>query len=107
VSRIVVISPSKEAIYQKLAEVKHPEINCTLVELGMLSDIDSDIDKVTLTMKLPTLGIPLQIKDILLNSVKQAVIDLDTGLETEITLAQMSQEERMKFFSMARANWTG
>jgi len=98
---------SKEEIYQKLAEVKHPEIACTLIELGMLDDININSDKITLTIKIPTLEIPQQIKDILLNSVKQVVTNLDTGLKAEITFAQMSQEGRMKFFSMAKANWTG
>ncbi len=100
-------NPSEEEIRQKLVEIKHPEIDCTLVDLGMLSNISINSDKITLTIKLPAMGIPVQVKDMLINSIEQALTNLDTDLEASVTLAQMSQEERMKFLSMARANWTG
>jgi metal-sulfur cluster biosynthetic enzyme len=103
----MVYDTSEEEIRRRLAGIKHPEINCTLVDLGMLRDISIDSNKVTLTLKLPIIGIPTQVKDMLANSINQALVDLDTRLEAIITVAQMSQEERMKFFSMARANWTG
>ena len=100
-------SPSEKEISQALAEIKHPEIDCTLVDLGMLKDINMNSKKVIVTLKLPVMGIPTQVKDYLVNSINQALANLDVSLEGAITMAQMSQEERMNFFSMARANWTG
>jgi metal-sulfur cluster biosynthetic enzyme len=98
-------SPSEKEISQALAEIKHPEIDCTLVDLGMLQDISMKSKKITVTLKLPVMGIPIQVKDYLVNSVNQALANLDVSLEGAITLAQMSPEERSQFFTMARANW--
>ena len=98
---------SGKEIHQALAEIKHPEIDSTLIDLGMLKDISIESKKITMTLKLPTMGIPAQIKDYLTNSINLALANLDASLQGTITLAQMSQEELMNFSSMARANWTG
>jgi metal-sulfur cluster biosynthetic enzyme len=92
---------SKEEMHQAVAKVRHPEINRTLVELGMIKDIAVEDDKVILTMALPFLEIP--IRDYLVNSVQEAIRKL--GVEIEVKLTEMNQEERDAFMAMAREGW--
>lgn len=44
---------SEEDVQQAIGQVTHPEISCTLVQLGMVRDIARKGDKVTLTLVLP------------------------------------------------------
>ena len=95
----------EEDVRQAVGQVMHPEISCTLVELGMVKDIILKDDKVMLTLVLPFLGIPTSIKDYLVNSLRQAVTRL--GLQVEIRIAEMSQEERLAFLAMEQDGWKG
>jgi len=94
---------SKEEIHQAVAKVRHPEIDRTLVELGMIKDIAVGDDKVILSMALPFLGVP--IKDYLVNSVQEVVTKL--GVQIEVKLTEMNKEERDAFMAMAREGWIG
>jgi metal-sulfur cluster biosynthetic enzyme len=94
---------SKEEIHQAVAKVRHPEIDRTLVELGMIRNIALEDDKVTLSMALPFLGVP--IKDYLVHSVEEVVTEL--GLEIEVKLTEMNKEERVAFMAMAQDGWIG
>jgi len=100
-------STSEPEIRQALAGVNHPEIARTLVDLGMLKDIMVKGKKVSLTLALPLMGIPTQVKDYLTNSVRQALANLDASLEIDINLAEMNPQERAKFFAMEQEGWTG
>jgi len=96
---------SKEDVQKAIGQVIHPEISCTLVDLGMVKDIALEDDEVTLTLVLPFLGIPASIKDYLLNSLRQAVIKL--GAKVEVKIAEMNQEERLAFLAMEQKGWKG
>ena len=96
---------SEEAVHQSIGQVMHPEINLTLIKLGMVKDIALKDNEVTLTLVLPFRGIPVSIKDYLVNSLRQAVMEL--GAKIEIRVAEMNQEERQNFLVMERANWGG
>jgi len=96
---------SEEDVYQAIGQVVHPEVSRTLVELGMVKDITLKDDEVMLTLMLPFLGIPISIKDYLVNSLRQAVAKL--GLQVEIVIAEMSQEERLAFLAMEQDGWKG
>ena len=96
---------SEGHIYQVIGQVMHPEINRTLVELGMVKDIALKDDEVTLTLVLPFLGIPVSVKDYLVNSLRRAVTKL--GAEVEIRIAEMNQEERLTFLAMEQESWKG
>lgn len=98
---------SEQDMRQALAQVSHPEIACTLVELGMLKDITVRSNKVTLTLVLPFMGIPIQVKDYLTDSLRQALANVDASLEVEMNMAEMSEKERTKFLEMAREGWLG
>jgi len=96
---------SQEDVRQAVGEVMHPAISRTLVELGMVKDITLEHGKVTLTLALPILGIPASVKDYLVNSLREAVVGL--GLEAEVRVTEMNQEERQAFLAMEQESWKG
>ena len=51
--------PTNEELMAKLAEVKDPEINLSIVELGLVYDISFDNGEVLVTMTLTSPGCPL------------------------------------------------
>jgi metal-sulfur cluster biosynthetic enzyme len=51
--------PTYDEMREKLAEVKDPEINMSIVELGLVYDITYDDGVVTVTMTLTSPGCPL------------------------------------------------
>jgi len=83
----------------------HPEINRTLVELGMVKDITMKHNEFTLILMLPLLSIPISIKDYLINNLRQAVIKL--GAKIKIRVAEMNREERLYFLAMEQESWKG
>jgi len=89
---------SEEDVRQAIKQVMHPEIDRTLVELGMVKDITLKDNEVTLTLMLPLLSIPVSIKDYLTNSLRQAVMEL--GAEVEVRVAEMNHEEQLAFLAM-------
>jgi ATP-binding protein involved in chromosome partitioning len=96
---------SEEDVNQAIGQVMHPEISRSLVELGMVKDIALRDDEVSLVLVLPFLGIPASIKDYLVNSLRQALVEL--GAKAEIKIAEMNQEERLAFLSMEQEGWKG
>lgn len=96
---------SEEDVHQSIGRVMHPEISRSLVELGMVKDVTLSGDEVSLTLVLPFLGIPASIKDYLVNSLRQAVMEL--GAKAEIMIEEMNQEERLAFLSMEQEGWRG
>lgn len=96
---------SKEDLHRAVAQVMHPAISRSLVDLGMAKDITMEHGKVTLTLALPFLDIPISIKDYLMNSLRKVVTDL--GAEIEIQVTGMNQEEREAFLAMEQESWKG
>jgi metal-sulfur cluster biosynthetic enzyme len=94
---------SQSQIDQAVSEVMHPEINYSLVDLGMIENVSCKEDEVSLTLKLPFLHVP--VKDLLIDSVKKKLADLDNSVELQVNIEQMSQEERDRFTKMAREGW--
>ena len=94
---------SPHDVEQALSKVMHPEINYSLVELGMIEDLVCDKDQVHLTLKLPFLQVP--VKDLLIESIKKALSALDNSIHVEINMEQMSQQELDKFKKMAKEGW--
>ena len=94
---------SQPQIDQALSEVMHPEINYSLVDLGMIEDVSCKGEKASLTLKLPFLQVP--VRDILIDIVKKKLTDLDNSVRVEVNVEQMSQEERDRFTTMAKKGW--
>jgi metal-sulfur cluster biosynthetic enzyme len=94
---------SPHDVEQVLSKVMHPEINYSLVDLGMIEDIVCKKDEAHLTLKLPFLQVP--VKDLLIDIIKKTLSDLDSSIQVEINMEQMSQQERDKFKKMAKEGW--
>ncbi|MHA1669921.1 MAG: iron-sulfur cluster assembly protein [Promethearchaeota archaeon] len=92
---------SEEDIHNRLEEIKHPFINCSLTELGIVKNISVTDNTVVVTFALPFPKIP--IKDTLISSVKTALENLGAKVETKITI--MNQEELQNFLDLEKKNW--
>lgn len=95
-------TPQKD-VQQALSEAMHPEINYSLVDLGMIKNVICKQDKVNLTLKLPFLQVP--VKDLVIENIKKTLADLDSSILVEINIEEMSQEERSNFTKMAKEGW--
>ena len=94
---------SQPEIEQALSKIMHPEINYSLVELGMIKDVVCEQRKVRFTLKLPFPQVP--VKDLLIDVIKKTLSDLNSSIQVEIDMEQMSQEERENFTKMAKEGW--
>ena len=98
---------TKAEILKALYAVEHPEIATTLVDLGMIHDVEykSDSKEASLTLALPILGIPVEVREYLINSLEKAVSPL--GVKLTISVREMKPEERQLFMTKARTFWRG
>ncbi|NAS88256.1 metal-sulfur cluster biosynthetic enzyme [ANME-1 cluster archaeon AG-394-G21] len=96
---------SEEDIRQVVAGIKHPAIDRTLVDLGVVKEITVKGNKVLVTMALPFPGIPTQVRDYLVNSVVEQIKKMDVEVEVDLTI--MNQEERQAFLDMEQESWKG
>jgi len=94
---------SQPEIEQALSKIMHPEINYSLVDLGMIEDVICKKDEVNLSLKLPFPQVP--VKDLLIDIIKKTLSDLNSSIQVEIDMEQMSQEERENFMKMAKEGW--
>jgi len=95
-------TPQKD-VQQALSKVMHPEINYSLVDLGMIKNLVYREKKVSLILKLPFLQVP--VKDLVIENIKKTLADLDSSILVEINIEEMSQEERSNFTKMAKEGW--
>ena len=94
---------NEEAIIQAIQRVEHPQINCSLVDLGMVQDTQVSGDQVSLKLVLPFLGIPAVIRDHMVHGLEQAVAGFDAKLGIQVT--EMTPAERQRFLTLERQNW--
>ena len=94
---------SEENIQNMVAQVKHPAINDSLVNLGIVKNVSVEDGKVKLLFAFPFPNIP--IGDQLIKSVTDVLAQQDIDTETEVVV--MTQEERNRFLALEQQNWTG
>jgi metal-sulfur cluster biosynthetic enzyme len=94
---------SEENVRKAMAQIKHPAIDRTLIDLGMVKDITIEGNNVTVTLAVPFPGIP--IKDLLINGVREPIEKL--GAKVEVKLAVMNQQELQAFLTMENESWKG
>jgi ATP-binding protein involved in chromosome partitioning len=96
-------SISEEKVRKALAEIKHPAIDSSLIDLGIMKGIAVEDNRVILTLAFPFPNIP--IADMLINSVLTPIEKL--GAEVEIVTTIMNQEELQAFLRMEQEGWIG
>jgi len=94
---------SEEEIRKAIAQVKHPAIDRTLFDLGIVKDVITKSNKITITIALPSLDVP--IKDYLIRSAREPIEKLSARVEVKLTV--MNQEELQKFLIMEQESWKG
>jgi len=94
---------SQPDIEQALSKVMHPEINYSLVDMGMIDNVVCEEERIRLTLKLPFLNVP--VKEFLIQGIKEALAGLDEALQVKLNLEEMSEEERDSFKKMAKEGW--
>lgn len=87
-------------IHKALEQIKHPAINSTLIDLGIIKKISTKENKVTIIITFPFPNIP--IGDYLVNDVREAIEKLGAKVEIKITI--MNQEEQKRFLVMEQEN---
>lgn len=92
---------SEDDVCKAVAQVMHPAIDRTLIDLGIVKDITVGDNLATLTLALPFPEIP--IKEYLVNSVREPITNL--GIEVEVKITVMSQQEREAFLAMEQESW--
>ena len=96
---------SLQHVQEAIGKVTHPTISRTLVDLGMIKDVRLHGKETRLTLLLPVLNIPAPVKDYLVNSLREGVAAL--GVQLEVEIAQMNEEERQAFLAMEQESWKG
>lgn len=94
-----------EKIRLELASIRHPEINASFEELGMIADVRVKKSTAVVTLKLPFKEVP--IRDLLVKKVKDAIKRIDENLKVMMNFEEMNEKERKNFFGIARERWTG
>lgn len=86
-----------------LSKVEHPAIRYSLLELGIVTDVELTGNKVKVVFAFPFPNIP--IADFLIQSVAKPIKHL--GLEFEYTTRVMNDEERNLFLQLEAEAWKG
>lgn len=87
-------------------QINHPVIDCNIVELGMIKDINFDNSTAIITVAFPFIGVPvkdLPVHEQIIGLITEAVENL--GLNVEINTIEMSKEEIQVFLDKERETW--
>lgn len=85
---------NKEKVLEVLKEVMDPDLNASIVELGMIKNIKAEEGVVSLDFTLTTLDCPF--KESLVNLTREKIAALPGVNEVKINLVQMSEEEKKR-----------
>ncbi|MGC9150715.1 MAG: iron-sulfur cluster assembly protein [Microbacter sp.] len=86
-----------------LQKVEHPAISLSLIDLGILTDIELIDREVVVVFAFPFPNIP--IADQLIQSVNDAVTPL--GLSLKYDIRTMNQDEKERFLTLEAGAWKG
>ncbi len=94
---------TEKEVMEAMSTTTHPEIDYSLVELGMIKEVGIEQERVKVTMNLPFPGIP--IKGHLVQIVKDAIAEKDEAAKVEVSFATMNEAEREEFRRKAAEKW--
>ena len=83
-----------EEIYEALKPVQDPELNRSIVDLGMVKSVSVDSDQVTVEILLTIAGCPLKAK--IENDISEAILETNQIDKVQVNFGVMSDEERAK-----------
>ncbi|MBN2089459.1 DUF59 domain-containing protein [candidate division KSB1 bacterium] len=94
---------SENYIRREIGNVMHPMIHCSLVDLGIVKNIDIKPGRIIITLVLPFAEVPVSIKEYLVDSLKESVEEVNA--EVEIQTEVMNKEELKKFLVLEKKYW--
>lgn len=94
---------TKEGVIKAISDVKHPAIDHSLLDLGIVKNVRVEDDKVKITFSFPFPQIP--ITDMLVNSIDQPLQSI--GINAEYDFTVMDEKERAEFLRMEKEAWRG
>ena len=83
-----------EEIYEALKPVQDPELNRSIVDLGMVKSVSVDNDQVTVEILLTIAGCPLKAK--IENDISEALLETNQIKKVQVNFGVMNDEERAK-----------
>jgi Mrp family chromosome partitioning ATPase len=83
---------TKRDVIEALRSVQDPELDKSLVELGMIHDVRVDDGEVEFTLALTTMACPL--RENIVDDAKAAVAGLDGVGDVQVTVREMTDEEK-------------
>ncbi len=98
---------TQNELVETIHNIEHPEIANTLNELGMIGDVNINHEEksISVTLVLPMMSIPIEIRDMLINSIAEGIKQNAKGYKLKIALGQMDEKTRTKFFVLSKQNW--
>lgn len=82
----------KPQVIEALRAVQDPELGQSIVELGMVHDVEVDDGQVSFTLALTTLACPL--REHIVEDARQAVLSVDQVKDVRVELREMTREEK-------------
>lgn len=91
----------KADVITAVADIKHPAINHTLLDLGIVKNIEVADGIATIMFAFPFPKIPIE--DVLVSSIANPIKEL--GLDFEYKTILMTENEKSKFMRMEAEAW--
>jgi len=91
----------QDHLLNRIKTVKHPAINHTLFDLGILKSIEFNGNTAKIIMAFPFKRIP--IADQLINSI--CILLKEKGFNCDVETTTMTVEEQQQFLEMEKAAW--
>ncbi len=93
----------KEEVKKILYKIKHPAINSSLIDLGIIKNFNIEEKKIKITLAFPFPDIP--IKGMIIQSIENAL--KKTGLKVETEIITMDKKTLQQFLNTEQKNWKG
>lgn len=93
----------KQEVIDVISNVQHPAIGYSLLELGIVKDVEIEENIVTAVFAFPFPNIP--IADQLISSISNPIKSL--GLDFKYLIVVMNENEKAKFMKMEAEAWKG
>ncbi len=94
---------TEEEVIRVMSKTAHPEIDYSLLDLGMIKEVVVEQETVKVTINLPFPEVP--IKDHLVQIVKDAIAEKHERAAVEVIFSVMNEAEREEFRRKARDKW--
>ena len=92
---------TKENLIKELSKIMHPEVNHSLIDLGIIKNIEIVENKAKMIFAFPFPDIP--IADVLVKSVEKPLREL--GIRLSYNVRIMTEDEKNKFMIMEEEAW--